>query len=78
MPVRSFKDAQGRKRYAVEFEQRGHRVFRRLPPGATKEQAGKLETRLKHELIDQAVVGERPNVPLTMAIDTWLAEAVTG
>ena len=78
MPVRSFTDTQGRRRYAVEFESKGHRFFRRLPPGATKEQAGKLETRLKHELIDQAVVGERPNVSIKAAIEGWLGEVVRG
>lgn len=78
MPVRTYKDGQGRKRFAVEFEQRGSRIFRRLPAGATKEQANQLETRLKHELIDQTVLGKRPNVTLEYAINTWLAEAVAG
>jgi len=78
MPVRQWKDPKGRKRYAVEFETRGHRVFRRLPPGATKEQASQLETRLRHELIDQDVIGKKPNVSLEYALDAWLAEAVTG
>lgn len=78
MSVRSFKDTKGRKRYAVEFEQRGSRVFRRLPPGATKEQASQLETRLKHELIDQAVIGKRPEIPLHRGIRTWLEEIVAG
>jgi integrase len=76
MPVRQWKDGQGRKRFAVEFEQRGHRVFRRLPPGATKEQAAQLETRLKHELIDQTIIGKRPNVSLESAIRSWLVESV--
>lgn len=78
MPVRQWKDGQGKKRYAVEFEQRGHRVFRRLPAGATKEQAAQLETRLKHELIDQTVIGKRPNVTLKFAIESWLEEVVKG
>lgn len=78
MGVRIWKDGQGRKRYAVEFEQRGHRVFRRLPAGATKEQAAQLETRLKHELIDQTVIGKKPNVSLEYAIQTWLARQVRG
>jgi len=78
MGVRGWKDEQGRKRYAVEFEVRGSRIFRRLPPGATKEQASQLETRLRHDYIDQAVIGKRPNVTLESAINTWLAEAVTG
>ena len=78
MPVRVWKDSQSRKRYAVEFATRGYRVFRRLPPGATKEQASQLETRLRHELIDQAVIGKKPNVSIEHAINTWLAEAVAG
>lgn len=78
MSVKSYTDTKGRKRYAVEFESRGHRVFRRLPPGATKEQASQLETRRRHELIDQAVIGKRPNVSLEAAIRSWLAEKVTG
>jgi integrase len=65
-------------RYAVEFELRGHRVFRRLPRGATKGQAEALEARLRHELIDQAVLGKRPNVTIEHAINAWLAEAVAG
>lgn len=65
-------------RYAVEFESRGHRVFRRLPAGATKEQASQLETRLRREIIDQSILGKRPNVTLEYAINAWLAEAVTG
>lgn len=62
MAVRTFT-AKGVRRYAVEFEIRGHRIFRRLPTGATKEQASQLETRLKHEFIDQAInaaAGLRP------------------
>jgi len=78
MSVRQWRDGQGRKRYAVEFESRGHRVFRRLPPGATKEQATQLETRLKHELIDQTVLGKRPNVSLETAINDWLDGVVKG
>ena len=78
MSVRSFKDGQGRQRYSVEFETRGSRIFRRLPPGATKTQAGQLETRLRHELIDQTVIGKRPDVTLEAAIRAWLAEAVKG
>lgn len=77
MAVRTFK-ANGVRRYAVEFEVRGHRIFRRLPAGASKEQAAQLETRLRHEFIDQAVIGKKPNVPLHTAIRTWLEESVSG
>lgn len=65
-------------RYTVEFESKGHRVFRRLPAGATKGQADALELKLRRELIDQAVLGNTPTVPLTTAIDGWLEEVVTG
>jgi len=78
MPVRDFVDGKGRTRYCVEFEARGHRVFRRLPPGAKKGQATALEARLRHQLIDQAVVGVRPDPPLVKAIDEWLEEEVKG
>jgi integrase len=65
-------------RYAVEFELRGHRVFRRLPRGATKGQAEALEARLRHELIDQAVLGRSAVVPIPKVIDAWLEDVVTG
>lgn len=63
-------------RYAVEFELRGHRIFRRLPVGATKGQAAELETRLRGELIDQAVLGRDAVIPLKKAIAEWLEEVV--
>jgi integrase len=67
-----------RDRFAVEFEIRGNRVFRRLPAGATKAQAQALEARLRHELIDQAVLGKTAIVPLVKAIEAWRDEVVTG
>ena len=78
MGVRDWIDKKKRRRYAVEFEVRGHRVFRRLPPGATKGQAEQLETRLRHEFIDQAVIGKRPSVTIGYAIEEWLSEVVAG
>jgi integrase len=65
-------------RFAVEFEQRGRRVFRRLPRGATKDQATELETRLRRKLIDQQLLGKKPDVSLTRAIESWLEEVVAG
>jgi integrase len=59
-------------RFAVEFEQRGRRVFRRLPRGATKDQATELETRLRRKLIDQQLLGKVPDVSLESAIKGWL------
>jgi integrase len=65
-------------RFVVEFEQRGRRVFRRLPRGATKDQATELETRLRRKLIDQQLLGKRPDVSLRCAIESWLKESVNG
>lgn len=78
MPVRSYTDSKGRRRYAVEFESKGHRFFRRLPPGATKAQATELEARLRSNIIDQQVLGKLPDVSLKAAIETWLEEVVKG
>lgn len=60
-----------RGRYAVEFELRGHRVFRRLPTGATKAQAEALELKHRRELIDTAVVGNPPSISLDAAMAEW-------
>jgi integrase len=65
-------------RHVVEFEQSGTRVFRRLPPAATKAQAIALETRIRQGLIDQKILGKRPDVLVTKAIETWLDQVVTG
>lgn len=61
-------------RYVVEFESKGNRVFRRLPRGATKGQAEQLELRLRRELIDQAILGKTPTVPLTVAVQEWFED----
>lgn len=58
-------------RYTVEFELRGHRIFRRLPSGATKAQAEELELKLRRELIDQSVLGKAPKVSLHYCIGQW-------
>jgi integrase len=73
LAVRRIKD-----RFAVEFEQGGRRVFRRLPRGATKVQATELETRLRRDLIDQQLLGKLPDVSLEHAIKCWLEEVVKG
>jgi integrase len=75
MPVRTYTDSKGRRRYAVEFELKGDRIFRRLPAGASKAQATELETRLRGEAID-GLIGRYPNVSLATAIDSWLADSV--
>jgi integrase len=76
--VKPWVDTRGRNRWKVEFETSGNRVFRRLPPSATKGQATQLEARLRNELIDQVVLGKRPNVTLRYAIESWLEEVVKG
>lgn len=63
-------------RRVIEFESRGRRIFRRLPSGATKAQAEEFELQLRRELIDQAVLGKTPIVPLSTAIQDWFDEVV--
>lgn len=63
-------------RYVVEFELRRHRVFRRLPAGAKKGQADELETRLRSELIDQAVLGKKPKVSVGYVLEAWRDEVL--
>lgn len=58
-------------RWVVEFELRKHRVFRRLPAGATKGQAEALEARLRGELIDVEILGRPPKISLLHAINEW-------
>lgn len=77
MPVRPYTDAKGRRRYAVEFELKGARIFRRLPAGASKAQATEFETRLRGEAID-GLIGRYPNVTIGAAIRAWLAEVAEG
>lgn len=71
MAVKSWVDKRGRKRWRVEFELKGSRVFRRLPAGATKAQADALELKRRREITDQAVLGMAPTVPLETAIQEW-------
>lgn len=77
MAVRPYTDDKGRRRYAIEFEAKGDRIFRRLPAGATKAQASELETRLRLEAINN-LIGRYPDVSLKVAIDEWLEDAVAG
>lgn len=78
MAVKPWTDKRGRKRWKVEFEQSGHRIFRRLPPGATKAQANELELQRRHELIDQDVLDKSPTVGLSWAIQEWFDNVVVG
>lgn len=59
-------------RWTVEFQQGGARIFRRLPPLSTKQQAIALETKLRREITDQVVLGHKPTVELAGAIQLWL------
>lgn len=74
MAVRKLKTG----RRTIEFESRGHRVFRRVPSGATKAQADEYELQLRRQIIDQAVLGKNPTVDLAPAIEAWLEEVVEG
>lgn len=58
----------------VEFESRGHRVFRRLPAGATKAQGEEYERKLRGELIDQAVLGKTPSLTIAALVTKWRDE----
>lgn len=58
----------------VEFESRGHRIFRRLPPSATKAQGEELELRLRRELIDQAILGKAPSLTIAALVKAWRDE----
>lgn len=65
---------EGRKRWQVEFEQAGVRVFRRLPKGATRAQGEALETKLRREIFDRETLEKKPTLTLQDAINQWLNE----
>jgi integrase len=72
MAVRSYTDAKGRRRFVVEFQQHGHRVLKRLPPGCTAAQAQEWETNARREIFAQGELGKRPEIPLAEVIQRWL------
>lgn len=72
MAVRDRTDPQGRKRYDIEFMQRGRRVLERTPPGTTRDQAQQRETQLRREAYDVDTLGHGPEVLLTEVIQGWL------
>jgi integrase len=78
MAIRVYRDARGRSRFQVEFQQSGVRVLRRLPPAATKAQAQALETKLRHEIFDQRSLGKIPDLTLEAAVDQWLRDRMHG
>jgi hypothetical protein len=63
-------------RWCVEFQQSGHRVFRRLHGGATKAQAQALETKLRNDLFATERLGLKPEISLEDAILKWLDDKV--
>lgn len=69
MPVRYDRE---RQRWAVEFEQNGIRVHRRLPKGCTRAQAETLEGKLRREIFDRETLDKTPDLTIGDAIDLWL------
>jgi integrase len=65
---------QSRGQYVVEFQQRGQRIFRRLPPGITKAQAQEYETKLRRGIFDIDQLGKKPELTLPEAIGRWLQD----
>lgn len=63
-----------RDRFVVEFQQRGERVFKRLPAGITKAQAQEYETKLRRGIFDTAQLGKKPELTLEEAIGRWLLD----
>jgi integrase len=65
---------QDRGRWCVEFQQRGRRVFKRLPAGITKAQAQEWETRQRRGLFDRDELGHQEDLTLAGAIGLWLLD----
>jgi integrase len=65
-------------RWVIEFMQAGHRVFKRLPEEASRQDALDYETKLRREIFDQATLGKRPEIGLEYAIREWLREVNSG
>lgn len=74
MAVRVYRDSKGRTRYAVEFQQAGSRVLRRLYPGATRGDALALEIKLRGEIFQVGTLGNAPEITLEEAILRWLRD----
>jgi len=60
------------QQWVIEFMLKGHRVFKRLPPFATKADALDYEAALKREIFDQAVLTKQPELTIHDAITEWL------
>lgn len=63
-----------RGRWCVEFQQAGHRVFKRLPPLATQAEAKAFEARARREIFEQAHLGAKPHVTIGDAVTEWLSD----
>lgn len=59
-------------RWAVELQQHGRRVFRRLPALATRADALAFEAKIRRDLFAVERLGVKPEVPLEAAIQLWL------
>jgi len=76
MAVRTYRDAQGRTRHLVEFQQAGIRVIRRCPPGVGRAEAQALETRIRGEIFASVDLGKQPEISLEEAITRWVSDTV--
>lgn len=76
MAVRSYRDAKGRTRYAVEFQQGGQRILRRCPPGCGRGDAQAYETKLRGEIFAAVNLGQQPEISLEDAITLWIRDTL--
>lgn len=72
MAVRTRTDPAGRRRYDIEFQQRGRRIFERCPPDTTLAQARERETALRRGTYESDTLGHQPEVLLSEVIQGWL------
>lgn len=63
--------------YHVGLMHRGNRVHRELPKGSTKEDAIRLQTKLRKELFRVIDLGEAPSVTCLQAVQRYLDEEVS-
>src|SRR6185437_8021921 len=65
---------EGRRRWVVEFEQAGVRVFQRLPKGCSESQGKAREAQLRREIYDRETLHKVPPLTIESAINQWLTE----
>lgn len=68
MAIRKLKSG----RFAIELQQHGRRIFRRLPPLATRADALAYETKIRRDLFAAERLGIKPEIDLGAAIQLWL------